>query len=182
MPDDPSTRRLLVMDDHGSHITANVISFCMNNAIGLLILPPHTSHLLQPLDISVFGPLKQFLAAETDAASRLDPGRIQRVEWTETYIRARSISSNIKCGLRATGLSPLSRITVLEKVWASSGIYLPSHIHRCVRRILIHRYSSVRHRMVRNFDKQTQSSIPNPADLLTSLLGQTIHSTDDTCT
>jgi hypothetical protein len=117
MPDDPSTRRLLIMDDHGSHITANVISFCMNNAIGLLILPPHTSHLLQPLDISVFGPLKRFLAAETDAASQLDPGRIQRVEWTETYIRARSIalsSSNIKSGLRATGLSPLSRITVLE--------------------------------------------------------------------
>lgn len=124
MPDDPSTRRLLIMDGHGSHITANVISFCMNNAIDLLILPPHTSHLLQPLDVSVFGPLKRSLAAETDAASRLDPGRIQRVEWTETYIRARSIalsSSNIKSGWRATGLSPLSPITVLEKVRASAG-------------------------------------------------------------
>jgi hypothetical protein len=117
--DDPGTRRLLIMDGHGSHITANVISFCINRAIDLPILPPHTSHLLQPLHVSVFGPLKRSLAAETDAACRLDPGRIQRVEWTETYIRARSIalsSSIITSGWRATGLSPLSPITVLEKV------------------------------------------------------------------
>jgi hypothetical protein len=29
------------------------------NAIICLYMPPHTSHLLQPLDIGVFGPLKQ---------------------------------------------------------------------------------------------------------------------------
>ncbi len=53
----------------GSHITASVISFCIETAIDLLILPPHTSHMLQPLDMSVFALLKQALAAETDAAS-----------------------------------------------------------------------------------------------------------------
>ena len=45
-PEDPSSHRLLIMDGHGSHITANVISHCMQNAIDLLILPPHTSHVL----------------------------------------------------------------------------------------------------------------------------------------
>jgi len=57
------------MDGHGSHITANVISFCIETAIDLLILPPHASRMLQPLDVSVFALLKQALAAETDAAS-----------------------------------------------------------------------------------------------------------------
>lgn len=107
------------MDGHGSHITANVISHCMQNAIDLLILPPHTSHVLQPLDVSIFAPLKRALAAETDAAARLDSGRIPRVEWTAMYIRAREkalTAANIVSGWKATGLCPLSAITVLDKL------------------------------------------------------------------
>ena len=121
-PSNPAHRRLLIMDGHGSHITANVISFCMEKAIDLLILPPHTSHMLQPLDVSVFAPLKRALAAETDKASRLDPGRIQRIEWVTMYIRARAeafTSTNIQSGWKATGLMPLSPITVLLKVQAA---------------------------------------------------------------
>jgi hypothetical protein len=41
----PTQRWLLIMDSHGSHITADVISQCMEHAIDLLILPPHTSHI-----------------------------------------------------------------------------------------------------------------------------------------
>jgi len=77
---DQMQRRLLIMDGHSSHITANMIAYCMRHAIDLLILPPHTSYVLQPLDVSVFSPLKRALAVETDAASRPDPGRISRAE------------------------------------------------------------------------------------------------------
>jgi hypothetical protein len=79
-PKDPTARRLLIMDGHSSHITTNVIAFCMRNAIDLLILPPHCSHILQPLDVGVFAPLKRALASETDATLRLDTGRIPRVK------------------------------------------------------------------------------------------------------
>ena len=68
------------MDGHGSHVTANVIAHCMKHAVDLLILPPHTLHVLQSLNVSVFAPLKRVLAKETDAVSRVDHGRIQRVE------------------------------------------------------------------------------------------------------
>ena len=101
-----------------SHITANVIAFCMRNAIDLLILPPHTSHILQPLDVGVFAPLKRALACETDAALRPDTGRMPRVQWVEMYIRARGkalVSQNILSGWRSVGLVPLSPITVLRK-------------------------------------------------------------------
>ena len=47
----------------------------MDNAIDILILPPHCSHVLQPLDVSIFSPLKKALAAETDKVTSLDPGR-----------------------------------------------------------------------------------------------------------
>lgn len=102
--------------------TANVIAHCMEHAIGLLILPPHTSHVLQPLDVSVFAPLKRALATETDAVSRVDSGRIQRVEWTEMYIRAREkafTSANTASGWKATGLEPLSPIVVVDKLAAT---------------------------------------------------------------
>ncbi|KYG39724.1 hypothetical protein M433DRAFT_79577, partial [Acidomyces richmondensis BFW] len=52
-------------------------------------LPPHCSHVLQPLDVSIFSPLKKALTAETDKVTSLDPGRQSRVEWTKAYIRAR---------------------------------------------------------------------------------------------
>ncbi|KYG39584.1 hypothetical protein M433DRAFT_542840, partial [Acidomyces richmondensis BFW] len=82
-PIDSTLHRLLIIDSYRSYITANVIAFYIKYAIDLLILLPYTSHKLQPLDISIFAPLKRALASETDASSRLDSGRIQRVEWTE---------------------------------------------------------------------------------------------------
>jgi hypothetical protein len=112
------------MDGHSSHITANVIAFCMQNGIDLLILPPHTPHLLQPLDVGVFAPLKRALACETDAALRYDTGRIPRVQWVEMYTRAREralTSHNILSGWRTAGLLPLSPMTVLEKLPARPG-------------------------------------------------------------
>ncbi|KXL44786.1 MAG: hypothetical protein FE78DRAFT_91221, partial [Acidomyces sp. 'richmondensis'] len=42
----PTYRRLLTMDGYRSHITANVISFCMEKAIDLLILLLYTSYVL----------------------------------------------------------------------------------------------------------------------------------------
>ena len=120
---DPETRRedgrrrLLLLDGHGSHLTSQFIAYCLNSAIDIVVLPPHSSHILQPLDVAVFGPLKRALADETDSLSRLDPGRISRVEWTSSYIRAREralTTSNILSGFRATGISPLSPITILS--------------------------------------------------------------------
>jgi hypothetical protein len=123
------------MDGHSSHVTANVIAFCMENAIDLLIIPPHTSHILQPLDVGVFAPLKRALASETDAALRLDSGRIARVqwvEWVEMYIRARQRAlnkHNILSGWRSAGLVPLSPITVLGKLsGGTTSAASPPHI------------------------------------------------------
>jgi hypothetical protein len=85
----------------------------------------------------VFSPLKRALAAETDTASRLHSGRISRTEWTSMYIRARQQalkSSNLKRGFKATGLWPLSPITVLKKLdmlphLPTSEPHLPTQQH-----------------------------------------------------
>lgn len=58
---DPYTRRsqkgeyrLIVVDGHASHITSELIKFCKREKIVPACLPPHTTHVLQPLDVSFF--------------------------------------------------------------------------------------------------------------------------------
>lgn len=51
---------LIILDNHESHISVEAISFAKDNGIVLLTMPPHTSHKLQPLDRTVFGPYKTF--------------------------------------------------------------------------------------------------------------------------
>ena len=55
--------RLLVCDGHDSHISGSFMAHCLQNRIALRILPSHTSHLLQSLDVALFGPLKKRLTA-----------------------------------------------------------------------------------------------------------------------
>lgn len=49
---------LLVLDNHESHISLKAYEFCRKNFIHVLTLPPHTSHRMQPLDLTFHGPLK----------------------------------------------------------------------------------------------------------------------------
>ncbi len=59
---------ILIMDQHETHVSKDVIMFCRGNKIELLCLPAHTTHILQPLDIAVFNPLK---TAFSTLASRM---------------------------------------------------------------------------------------------------------------
>ena len=50
---------LLILDGHGSHYQPELITYAKKNGVVLFCLPPHTTHESQPLDTSVFKPLKQ---------------------------------------------------------------------------------------------------------------------------
>ncbi|GFO27443.1 tigger transposable element-derived protein 6 [Plakobranchus ocellatus] len=51
---------LLIMDNHDSHVTLNVIDLARQSGLTILTFPPHCSHRMQPLDVSVFGPFKTY--------------------------------------------------------------------------------------------------------------------------
>jgi hypothetical protein len=53
------THRLLILDGHSSHSTPEFDRYCTTNKITTLCMPAHTSHLLQPLGVSCFSPLKR---------------------------------------------------------------------------------------------------------------------------
>ena len=49
---------VLMYDGHGSHLTYQTVISAMENHVIIIVLPPHTSHALQPLDVGLFKPLK----------------------------------------------------------------------------------------------------------------------------
>ena len=55
---------LLILDKNSSHLSVEIIDHAKQNGITMLSSPPHTSHKLQSLDRTVFGPLKNTLMLE----------------------------------------------------------------------------------------------------------------------
>lgn len=50
---------IVFLDGHASHLSLHLSTFCRENGIILICLPPNTTHILQPLDVAFFFPLKQ---------------------------------------------------------------------------------------------------------------------------
>ena len=51
--------QLLILDGHESHINQDFKDYCLEQKILTLCMPPHSSHILQPLDVVCFSPLKR---------------------------------------------------------------------------------------------------------------------------
>jgi hypothetical protein len=113
---EPTTRekangatRLLIYDGHGSHVTGPFLSHCLKHDIQVVLLLPHTSHLLQPLDVGVFSPLKHYLSRNLDKLVRTGIAKVEKCEWVECFVKARPLaltSKNIQSGFKATGIYP----------------------------------------------------------------------------
>jgi DDE superfamily endonuclease len=110
-PINQSDARLLVLDGHGSHETMEFMWECFLNNIYLLFLPPHTSHVLQPLDLSIFAPLKRAYRKQLGFLTLLnDSTPVGKQNFLACYRKARLSSltaNNIKAGWRASGLWPV---------------------------------------------------------------------------
>lgn len=102
---------LLVLDNHESHVSLACYLLCRQNGIVLLSLPPHTSHRMQPLDVTFFGPLKTAYNKECDLYMASNVGRrITQYEVVELFTKAFNRISNIEKaanGFRAAGIWPL---------------------------------------------------------------------------
>lgn len=109
-PEDPI---LLLLDNHVSHRTYDVLKFCRENGIHLLSFPPHTFHRLQPLDVSVFGPFQSSKNTQLADWMKSTPGRTMSIhDMAPIFNRAlenAATERNIKAGFRAAGIYPLDR-------------------------------------------------------------------------
>src|SRR5579859_3877252 len=82
-----------------------------------MCLHPHTSHVLQPLDVGLFGPLKTALSQHQDRLFRLHVARVRKVECLIAYVKARRSafrSDNVFGGWRGAGLIPFDPERILH--------------------------------------------------------------------
>ncbi|KAE9073477.1 hypothetical protein PF010_g25056 [Phytophthora fragariae] len=116
----PARPQLLVLDGHFAHISLDTVKYGVENDVHIFVLPAHTSHFLQPLDVGVFQTFKSLynkgvamypLSHNAALPVKDDVGEISKVPFEAAF----SVK-NIKRGFRDTGIFPLSLDTMLNKM------------------------------------------------------------------
>lgn len=118
---------LLILDNHGSHVSIPAIQKSKDNGIVLLTIPPHTSHKLQPLDISVYGPFKSYFNKAMDDWMRNNPPpnqvRIINMSALVKYAMINSMTPrNIIAGFEKAGIYPLNTEKFQESDFVAAEI------------------------------------------------------------
>ena len=115
-------KHLLLVDGHKTHMTLVVVTKAACLGIDIALLPPHTTHRLQPLDVAVFKSFKTNFLAIRDRFIARNPswasGDFSRKSLaalsSEALQQALSVS-NIQSGFRKTGIYLLNpKAMVLE--------------------------------------------------------------------
>jgi hypothetical protein len=110
--------RLLILDGHASHESAEFDLFCKDHQIIPLYMPSHSSDKLQPLDVGCFAPLKEAYGAEVMRSIQHGIHHIDKENFLDLYKESRKAlsSKNICSGFEASGLVPLNPQRVLDKL------------------------------------------------------------------
>ena len=120
---------VLFVDGHSTHLTMEASDICLENGIVLYCLLEHASHIMQPCDLRLFGPLKEHWRQATRSYSYENIGeamtnstfaRVFRKAWEKSADYA------IK-GFRDSGLFPFAPSKVL-----TTAKMEPSKIFRSV--------------------------------------------------
>ncbi|XP_064090698.1 uncharacterized protein LOC135204416 [Macrobrachium nipponense] len=127
---------LLILDGFLTHLNLDTLRFAHDKKILIYYLPPYSSLALQPLDVSVFKPLK----AEYRRVYNKILGEISSMDMPEQHlpyillksIKEVNIPENIISGFRSTGLVPFnhnaidtSEFATAEKEEDASAVQLP---------------------------------------------------------
>ena len=105
---------LLLVDGHTSHFDPSTIKFAKER---IFCLPPHTTHEVQPLDVSFFGPLKNQWSRVCHEFYQASPGRIvTKFNFNQLFSKAwmkAATSENVTSGFRRAGVIPFNPDAVL---------------------------------------------------------------------
>ena len=72
----PARPVMLLLDGHSSHYEPDTIRLAATEGVVVLCLPPHTTHVSQPLDVSFFAPLKSYWSNACHQYVQENPGRV----------------------------------------------------------------------------------------------------------
>ena len=120
----PSARPvLLLMDGHSSHYSIDTIKLAAEDDVIVFVLPPNTTHMTQPLDKGIFGPLKNCWREECHDYLLSHPGSIiTRYEFSQLFSKAWMTAmtmKNIRSGFATTGVFPVNRTAIQLPITSS---------------------------------------------------------------
>ena len=108
---------LLLLDGHSSHFELKTIQLAKQNNVIMFCLPPHTTHMCQPLDCSFFGPLKKSWLQECHHFYRKNPGKvISKLNFCQVFRNAwlsAIMPNNISAEFRKSGIFPFNENSIL---------------------------------------------------------------------
>jgi hypothetical protein len=110
--------RLLMLDGHESHHSVAFEDFCKDNKIITLCMPPHSSHLLQPLDVVFFGLLKKAYGREIEHLIKCSITHVSKTEFLPAFSahQPNITKSNIQGGFKGASLASLDANYVISKL------------------------------------------------------------------
>ena len=106
-------KHLLLLDGRASH-TKNLeaIKLARENGVLMLSFPPHTTHKMQPLDVSFFRSLKNWYNIEIEKFLRTHPGQAVTVHQISKFVSASFVAAatmgTTVVGFRKAGVWPLN--------------------------------------------------------------------------
>ncbi|OAQ57582.1 DDE superfamily endonuclease [Pochonia chlamydosporia 170] len=122
-------KRLLIIDGHGSHHTKQFIQFCDNHDIIPFGMPPNMTHILQPLDVVVFQPLKHYHAKALEVMARDGVVNIGKLEFLscvgDVRLQAFKESTSLSA-FKKTGIHPFNPHPILQILAARQPEKTPS--------------------------------------------------------
>lgn len=110
---------MLIMNRASSHTNEEFVRVCYSKNILPFRLPPHTTHLLQPLDVVCFQPLKYYHSEAIDDAVRDGDYECSKLEFLAriTTLRSQAFKKKtIRESFRKTGLIPFNPEIVMQKL------------------------------------------------------------------
>lgn len=121
-------KKVLIGDNLSSHLSANIVQQCEDLEIAFCFLPANATHLVQPLDVAFFRPLKMAWRNILEKWKK-GPGRKQANIPKDTFPQllkeltnhiTTNAASNLIAGFKKSGIISLNRNKVLERIPSSS--------------------------------------------------------------
>lgn len=134
-------RKVLIGDNLSSHLDDDVLRLCQENNISFICLVPNSTHLLQPLDVALFRPMKEawrfvltkwkmenmrlttlpkdaFPGLLNKALIRLDEAKPKKTpsSTVPTVETGSAIKRNLMNGFKATGILPFNPDQVFKRL------------------------------------------------------------------
>lgn len=126
---------ILIFDGHTSHITPQLMSLALENNINIQKLPAHTSHILQPLDVSCFRALKVKWDKNLSTWQRMHVGQRPSKENFAKLLGSTWEAltfENIKSGFKKTGIHDheIDNDTKVNRNAIEASTYDPNKLDR----------------------------------------------------